>query len=225
MISLIMRVILIKIAILYSIKEYNLTSGVPKNLINIKEYTQLSFYIRATVSQQAITTITVNNDVSPFTLITTSSYKSLNSNSMNTINRIIFFKKKGDQLVTNDVYTVSYNDTNYIGIHFTTNKNISYLSITTTVGGKSYDLSAGLTKSVKNLQPSCPYTFKIPVKEGQRKINVTFAIINDTTKPFDYAYVYEYHTEKGRSSTRVLHQIANASPKKNNLILSFYHII
>ena len=225
MISLIMRVILIKIAILYSIKEYNLTSGVPKNLINIKEYTQLSFYIRATVSQQAITTITVNNDVSPFTLITTSSYKSLNSNSMNILNRIIFFKKKGNQLVTTDVYSVSYNDTNYIGIHFTTNKNISYLSITTTVGGKSYDLSAGLTKSVKNLQPSFPYTFKIPVKEGQRKINVTFAIINDTTKPFDYAYVYEYHTEKGRSNTRVLHQIANASPKKNNLILSFYHII
>ena len=225
MISLIMRVILIKIAILYSLKEYNLTSGVPKNLLNIKENTQLSFYIRATVSQQAITTITVNNDVSPFTLITTSSYRSLNSNSMNTINRVIFFKKKGDQLVTTDVYTVSYNDTNYIGIHIMTNKNISYLSITTTVGGKSYDLSAGLTKSVKNLQPSFPYTFKIPVKEGQRKINVTFAIINDTTKPFDYAYVYEHHTEKGRSSTRQSHQIANASPKKNNLILSFYHII
>ena len=102
-----------------------------------------------------------------------------------------------------------------------TNKNISYLSITTTVGGKFYDLSAGLTKSVRNLLPSFPYTFRLPVKEGQRKINVTLAVINDTTKPFDYAYVDEYPSEKGRPSTRVSLKIANGSPKKNNLILSF----
>jgi len=225
MISLIIGIILIKMAILYSPKEYNLTNGVPKSLLNIKENTELSFYIRATVYQQAITTITVNNNVSPFTLITTCSYKDLNSYCMNKLNRIVIFKQKGNQLVTTDVYSVSYNDTNYIGIHIMINKNISYLSITTTVGGKSYDLSSGLTKSVKNLLPSFPYTFRLPVKEGQRKINVTFAVINDTTKPFDSAYVYEYHSEKGRSSTRALHQIANASPKKNNLILSFYHII
>ena len=225
MISLIIGIILIKMTILFSVKVYNLTSGVPKNLLNIKENTQLSFYIRATLSQQATTTITVNNDVAPFNLITTSSYKSLNSNSMNTINRIIFFKKNGNQMVTHDEYSVSNNDTNYIGIHFMTNKNISYLSITTTVGGKFYDLSAGLTKSVRNLLPSFPYTFRLPVKEGQRKINVTLAVINDTTKPFDYAYVDEYPSEKGRPSTRVSLKIANGSPKKNNLILSFYHII
>ena len=91
MISLIIGIILIKMTILFSIKEYNLTGGVPKNLLNIKENTQLSFYIRANLSQQAITSITVNNDVSPFNLITTSSYKILNSNKMDEYNKSCYF--------------------------------------------------------------------------------------------------------------------------------------
>ena len=169
MISLIIGIILIKMAILYSPKGYNLTNGVPKNLLNIKENTELSFYIRATLYQQAITTITVNNNVSPFTLITTCSYKDLNSYCNNRLNRVVFFKQKGNQLVTTDVYSVSNNDTNYIGIHIMTNKNISYLSITTIVGGKSYDLSPGLTKSVKNLLPSFPNLLDFQSKKVKEK--------------------------------------------------------
>ena len=96
------------------------------------------------------------------------------------------FKQKGDQLVYAYEYPINYNYTNYIGIHFSTNKNISYLSITVIVGGKSYDLSSGLVKNIKNLLPSFPYAFKVPIKENQRKINVTFLIINDTTKPFRF---------------------------------------
>ena len=161
-------------------------------MLNIKEDTDLSFYIRATVNQQVFTTITVNNNVSPFSSIITCSYKSLNSNCMNKVNRYRIFIQKGNQLVTTDEYTVSSNDANYVGIHFFTDKNISYLSITTTVVGRTYDLPAGITKNFKNLLPSFPYTFRVPVKEGQRKINVTFGIINDTTKPFDYAFIKEY---------------------------------
>jgi len=65
MISLFIGIILIKMVILYSLKSYNLTNGVPKNLINIKENTDLSFYIRATEYQKATTTITMNNNISP----------------------------------------------------------------------------------------------------------------------------------------------------------------
>jgi hypothetical protein len=43
--------------------------------------------------------------------------------------------------------------------------------------------------------------------------------------PFDYAYVYEYHLEKGRSPSSTTHKIANVSPKNNQLELSFYHNI
>ena len=73
--------------------------------------------------------------------------------------------------------------------------------------------------------PSFPYTFRLPVKENQRKVNVTFTIINDNTKPFDYAYVNEYHLEKGRSPSSTTHKIANVSPRNNQLELSFYHNI
>ena len=62
MISSIIGIILIKMTVLYSSKEYHLTNGVPKNLFNIKENTGLSFYIRAKVYQKAITT-TVNLNI------------------------------------------------------------------------------------------------------------------------------------------------------------------
>ena len=52
-------------------------------------------------------------------------------------------------------------------IHFSPDKNISYLSITIIVGGNAYDLSLGITKNIKNLLPSFPYTFKVPIKENQ----------------------------------------------------------
>ena len=48
MISSIIGIILIKMTILYSSKEYHLTNGIPKSLLNIKGNTGLSFYIRAT---------------------------------------------------------------------------------------------------------------------------------------------------------------------------------
>ena len=78
-------------------------------------------------------------------------------------------------------------------------KNISYLSITVIFGGNSYDLSSGLSKNIKNLLPSFPYTFKFPIKENQRKINVTFTVINDTIKPFDYAKVNLYTLKKNQN--------------------------
>ncbi len=131
----------------------------------------------------------MNNNISPYNTIATSSYKDLNSNCFDQLNQMIFFKSKGDQLVSAYEYFVYNNNTNYIGIHFSTNKNTSYLSITVIVGGNYYDLSSGLIKNIKNLLPSFPYTFKVPIKENQRKINVTFLIINDTTKPFNYAHV------------------------------------
>ena len=81
MISLIIELVLFKMTILYSSLKYNLTNRVSKSLLNIKENTHLSFYIRAIVYQKAITTITVNNNVSPFNYISTCSYKDLNSNS------------------------------------------------------------------------------------------------------------------------------------------------
>ena len=94
MISLIIGLLLFKMTILYSSIEYNLTSGAQRSLVNIKENTHLSFYIRATVYQKAIMTITVNNNVSPFNSITTCSYKDLNSNCYNKLDKIISFKKK-----------------------------------------------------------------------------------------------------------------------------------
>ena len=226
MISSIIGILLIRMAILYSSKEYHLTSGIPKSLFNLKENTGLSFYIRATVYQKAITTITLNNDVSSSNfIITFCSYKSLNSNCISKINKILNFKQKGNQLFGTYEYSVSNNDTNYIGAHFSTNKNISYLSIRINVGGKAYDLSPGLPKNIKSLLPSFPYTFRLPVKEYQRKVNVTFTIINDTEKPFDYVYINENHREKGRSPSSTTHKIANVSPKNNQLDLSFYHNI
>ena len=116
--------------ILYSSKEYNLTNGVPKSLLNIKENSELSFYITATGYQKVITIITVNNDVSPINQIVTCSYKNLNSNYFDTLKQILLFKQKG----------------NYIGLHFTTNKNISYLSITINVGGNTYNLILAFRK-------------------------------------------------------------------------------
>ena len=225
MISLIIGIILIKMIILKSSKEYNLTNGIPKTLLNIKENTDLSFYIKGTVYQKVFTTITVNNNVSPFKIFTTCSYKSQNSNCVSKVNKLISFKQKGNQLVGTNEYSVTNNETNYIGIHFLTSQNIDYLSITINVGGNTYDLSPGLSKNIKNLLPKFPYTFIVPVKKNQRNINVNFTLINETVKPFDYAYVYERHLEKGRSPSSFTHKIANDSPKNNLIHLSFHHFI
>ncbi len=92
----------------------------------------------------------MNNDISQINQIVTCSYKSLNSNCFDTLNQILLFKQKVNQLVGTYEYSVSNNDTNYIGLHFTSNKNISYLSITINVGGNTYNLSPGLSKNVKN---------------------------------------------------------------------------
>jgi len=109
-------------------------------------------------------------------------------------------------------------------LHFFTKANISYLSIYIVVGGNTYNLSPSLSKNIKNLLPSFPYTFKIPVKENQRKINFTFTIINDTTKPFDYVEVNEYYS-RSPYKIQISRKIANASPKNNQLDLSFYYLI
>jgi len=50
-------------------------------------------------------------------------------------------------------------------------------------------------------------------------------VINDTIKPFDYAYVYERHLEKGRSPSSVTRKIESSAPKNNQLELSFNHNI
>ena len=89
MISIIIGLLLIKMIILYSSKEYNLNNGVPKSLLNIKENSELSFYITATGYQKVITIITVNNDVSPINQIVTCSYKNLNSNCFDTLKQIL----------------------------------------------------------------------------------------------------------------------------------------
>jgi len=94
MISLIIGLLLFKMTILYYSKEYNLTNGVSKSLLNIKEYSDLSFYIRATANQKAITIITVNNNVSPLNLIISCSYKDLNSNCFDKVSQFLFFIKK-----------------------------------------------------------------------------------------------------------------------------------
>ena len=120
--------------IFYSLKVYNLTNGAHINLLKIKENTELSFYISATMYQKAISTIFVNNNVSPFSIIATCSYKSLNSNFISKLNKFLVFKQKLNQLVYTNGYSASNNDTNYIGLHFVTNQNISYLSITINLG-------------------------------------------------------------------------------------------
>ena len=108
MISSIIGILLIRMAILYSSKEFHLTSGIPKSLFNLKENTGLSFYIRATVYQKAITTITLNSDVSSTNfIISFCSYKSLNSNCISKINKILVFKQKGNQIVGTYEYSVS----------------------------------------------------------------------------------------------------------------------
>ena len=137
----------------------------------------------------------------------------------------IAFKQKGNQLVGTNEYSVSINDTNYIGIYFSTNTDISYLNITIKIGGNAYNLTPGLSKNIKSLLPPFPYTFIVPVKKYQRKLNVTFTLINDTIKPFDYTYVYEHHLEKGRSPSSATRKIESISSKNNHLQLSFYHFI
>jgi hypothetical protein len=71
------------------------------------------------------------------------------------------------------------------------------------------------------------YFFKVPVKENQRKINITFIITNTTIRPFDFFDVIEYHSEKGRTFdiTKQKYIIRNESPKNNQLEFSFYHLI
>jgi len=94
--------------ILYSSQEYNLSNGIPKSLFNIKENIGLSFYTRAAVYQKAITTITLNSDVSSINfIISFCSYKSLNSNCISKINKILVFKQKGNQIVGAYEYSVS----------------------------------------------------------------------------------------------------------------------
>ena len=225
MISLIIGLFLIKISIIYSLEEYTLNNGVPKSLFNIKENSELSFYIRTTGYQKVIAYITLNNDDSPINSIEACSYKSLNSNCFDTLNQILSFKRKGSQLVGTYEYSVSNNYTNYVGIHFTTNKNINYLSITIYTGNNTYNLSPGLSKNIKNLLPEFMYYFKVPVQENQRKMNVTFIITNETLRPFDFLDVIEYHSQIGTYFTKETHEISKVSPKNNQLELSFYHLI
>ena len=227
MISLIIGILLIKISIIYSLEEFNLNNGVPKSLFNIKENAALSFYISTTGYQKVIAYITLNNDDSPINSIEACSYKSLNSNCFDTLNQKLSFKRKGNQLVGTYEYSVSNNSTNYVGIHFTTNKYINYLSITIYTGNNTYILSPGLSKNIKNLLPEFMYYFKVPVQENQRKMNVTFIITNETLRPFDFLDVIEYHSQKGRTSyiTKQTHEISKISPKNNQLELSFNHLI
>ena len=227
MISLIIGIFLIKMSIIYSLEEYILNNGVTKSVFHIKENSALSFYIRVTAYQKVIAYITLNYDDSPFKSIQACSYKSLNSNCFETLNHLLSFKRKGLQIVGTYEYSVSNNYTNYVGLHFTTNKDIYYLSITIYTGNNTYNLSPGLSKNIKSLLPEFMYYFKVPVKENQRKMNATFIISNETLTPFDFFDVIEYHSEKGKISdiTKQTYKIPRVSPKNNQLELYFYHLI
>jgi hypothetical protein len=226
MISLIIGILLIKISIIYSLERYTLNNGVTRSLFNIKENSSLYFSIGTTSYQKIIAYITLDNDDSSINTIQACSYNNLNSTCFYILNQMSF-KRTGMLLVGTYEYSFSNNYTNYVVLHFTNNKNINYFTITIYTGNNTYNLTPGLSKNIKNLLTEFMYFFKVPVKENQRKINITFIITNTTIRPFDFFDVIEYHSEKGRTFdiTKQKYIIRNESPKNNQLEFSFYHLI
>jgi len=107
-------------------------------------------------------------------------------------------------------------------MHFSFIKNIYYLCIIPTVGDATFYLSPGISKNIKNLLPSIPYIFQVPLKENQSLINVTFTLINETIKPFNIVTIDEHDTKSSISTEKQL--IANVPPENNKLKLSFYYL-
>ena len=224
MISLLTGILLIESIISYSAKNYNLTNGESKIIPIIKKDSDLTFYVKASKNQMAITSISMISSISPTSLIITCEYENTSSKCMNALREITSFKKDGKTLSTSSKYVVSSKEANYVGINLYFNEDVSNFNITTYVGGQTYDLTNGISKTLKDLLPLFPYVFYIPAKKNQM-INVTM-IINDTENPFYQAQFKEYSArddEKELDSRR--QSIKKVSPKNNKLRLSFYYII
>ena len=162
---------------------------------------------------------------SPFSHIITCEYEKLSSKCIGSLREMAFFSKDGKELSISSEFVVSNNITNYVGINLYFNKAVSNFNITTSVGGQTYDLTNGISKTFKDLLSSFPYVFFIPAKENQM-INITMTFINATENPFYHAQINEYSSRNDDwnldSRYRIIKKVA---PKNNQLELSFYYNI
>ena len=225
MIPLIAIILLIESVISQGFQSYNLTNGEPKIFPIIKAHSDLTFYVKASKNQLAITNISCISSTSPFTLIITCGHVDTNSKCMDAYNVYANFKKDGDKLMISSDYLISNNYANYVGVNLYFDSGVSNFNITITVGGQTYDITNRISNTFKNLLPSFPYAFYIPAKKPQI-INVTMTIINGGENPINAAEIKEYSSREDERTTFQSRQwIKNVSPKNNELELSFFYNI
>ena len=168
----------------------DLTNGIPKNIkFSNKDY-QYYLFVKSTLFQVDLFTITTYKKSLSSIIVNVYELKSKFSNY---ITKNLFFfttSTKNDEIIHSLKYSVTSFSTEYVALEITSNSDIDIVARVDVMGG-AYDISQGISKTVKNLAAGYNYYFFLPSSIYENHLfNLTMNNMNGT--PFQYLYVYGY---------------------------------
>ena len=182
---------------------YDLSSGVAKNITNLKSGIPYYFFISSFQFQTNSINLNMNfMNNTPFTYYYIYEYsRRSSSNILKSTYISIPNLYSNNELTLSFKYLVNNYDTQYIALQFTPNYNINYIILNISTEGGAYDLSNGIDKNITNLKSGIRYYFFIPSTQFQiDSIKLIISPINSNI----LSYIYEYPS---RSSSIFLNQI------------------
>lgn len=208
--------------------SYELFNNEIKSIYNLISGEPYFFLIKATKDQTANVNLSIYNEkTNPFSYLIFYEFKDKNIASFNIYENIsISSKIEGNELITSCSFSVSSDETNYIGIKLTPNYNIESISTKIIVGGCGYDLNKDVSNIINNLISGNTYYFFLEVLQYQN-LNINLTMNNMTTKPFKFLEIYEFtnRTSSYSKSLNYKKEDIIINSKNDELISSFSYTV
>ena len=205
---------------------YFLSSGVAKNITNLKSGLPYYFFLPSTYFHTDFINLTMSYmTIDPFINLNIYEYS-----SRQYLNYIEISKKKfkvttikNNELISSFKYEICKYLTKYIALQFTPKYNISYIVVNISAEGVHF-LSNGVTQNITNLKPGMFYFFFLKASYLQTA-SISLAMNYMSTKPFEYSYIYEYSRTSSSIHFGPSSLYITTTKKENELTSSFRHLI
>ena len=194
------------------------------NLISDEHYL---FFIEAKQFDKANVTFIINNtDNNPFDYITIYEYEQKNnSNDSYILKKLIYIDKKPNRdFISQILYTVYSNKTNYLAFSIIPKYNINQIFVKVDISGQLYEFYNNTYRYIKNLNTSNDYFFFIRANQFDF-INFTLIMDYQTKEPFSYIFCKElYGMEYSKYNETIIQPISSII-NKGKLIVTIYQNI
>jgi len=195
---------------------FDLNNGIPINGLNLTARFPYTFYINIKQYQKANFILSIDNDNKTY-------LNGIIINESNTYNYIPKIKIEGNKKLISASHVLLSNSKNNISFYINPISNIYKSSVIINVGGESFDLENGASKSIKNLKAGYPYIFFLSTNQYQ-SLNINLKVNNINKNPFDIITIQELNS-KTIPSSKFINKQPNISVINNNTIISLSNLV